>query len=123
MTQDTDYQDFIHDIKSKIRQSQYEAMKAVNKELLLLYWYIGRQIVQKQSELGWGKSVVEQIAKDLQTEFVGISGFSARNLWLMKQFYELYSTNEILQPLVAEIGWSHHLQIMAKCKDDLQREF
>jgi predicted nuclease of restriction endonuclease-like (RecB) superfamily len=123
MTQDTDYQDFIHDIKSKIRQSQYEAMKAVNKELLLLYWYIGRQIVQKQSELGWGKSVVEQIAKDLQTEFVGISGFSARNLWRMKQFYELYSANEFLPPLVAEIGWSHHVVLMEKSKDDLQREF
>jgi DUF1016 N-terminal domain len=54
MIQNTDYEDFIHDIKSKIRQSQYEAMKAVNKELLMLYWYIGWQIVQKQRELGWG---------------------------------------------------------------------
>jgi predicted nuclease of restriction endonuclease-like (RecB) superfamily len=73
--------------------------------------------------LGWGKSVVEQIAKDLQAEFVGMSGFSARNLWLMKQFYEQYSKSEILQPLVAEIGWSHHVVLMSKCKDDLAREF
>jgi predicted nuclease of restriction endonuclease-like (RecB) superfamily len=121
--QNNDYQVFITDLKSRIRTAQYAAMKAVNKELLTLYWYIGQQIVEKQKALGWGKSVVEQLAKDIQSEFVGISGFSSRNLWLMKQFYEIYSQNAILQPLVAEIGWSHHLQIMSKCKNDQTREF
>jgi predicted nuclease of restriction endonuclease-like (RecB) superfamily len=122
-TQNQDYQVFITDLKSRIRAAQYAAMKVVNKELLALYWYIGQQIVEKQAVLGWGKSVVEQLAKDIQAEFMGISGFSTRNLWLMKQFYEMYSQNSILQPLVAEIGWSHHLQIMSKCKTDQQREF
>jgi predicted nuclease of restriction endonuclease-like (RecB) superfamily len=84
MLEQVEYQSFITDIKSKIRQAQYEALKAVNKELLTLYWYIGKQIVTQQQALGWGKSVVEQIANDLQAEFVGMSGFSARNLWLMK---------------------------------------
>jgi predicted nuclease of restriction endonuclease-like (RecB) superfamily len=120
---DNDYQIFITDLKARIRTAQYEAMKVVNKELLGLYWYIGQQIVEKKAALGWGKSVVEQLAKDIQAEFIGISGFSARNLWLMKQFYEMYSQNVILQPLVAEIGWSHHLQIMSKCKNDKAREF
>ncbi len=120
---DPAYQHFISDLKSRIRLSQYDALKGVNKELLGLYWYIGRQIVEKQEHLGWGKSVVERLAQDIQTEFEGVSGFSARNLWLMKQFYEAYSQSAILQPLVAEIGWSHHLQIMSKCKDELEREF
>lgn len=123
MLEQTEYQYFITDIKSKIRQAQYDALKTVNKELLNLYWYIGKQIVTQQQALGWGKSVVEQIAKDLQAEFVGMSGFSARNLWLMKQFYEQYSKSEFLQPMVAEIGWSHHVVLMSKCKDDLAREF
>jgi predicted nuclease of restriction endonuclease-like (RecB) superfamily len=117
------YQVFIKDLTPRIRAAQYTALKAVNHELLMLYWYIGQQLVEKQRSLGWGKSVVEQLAKDIQTEFSGISGFSARNLWLMKQFYELYSQSQFLQPLVAEIGWSHHIQIMSKCKDDRAKEF
>ena len=117
------YQTFISQLKNHIRAAQYQALKAVNEQLLGLYWHIGQQIVQQQAELGWGKSVVEQMAKDLQHEFPTMSGFSARNIWLMKRFYETYSQNEILQPLVAEIGWSHHIVIMEKCKTDLQREF
>ena len=118
-----DYLSFVTDLKSRIRVAQYSAMKSVNKELLELYWYIGQQIVQKQADLGWGKSIVEQLSKDIQTEFNGISGFSARNLWLMKQFYEIYSQSQLLQPMVAEIGWSHHLQIMSKCKTEQEKQF
>jgi predicted nuclease of restriction endonuclease-like (RecB) superfamily len=121
--QTQDYQVFITDLKIRIRTAQYAAMKVVNKELLTLYWYIGQQIVEKQVTLGWGKSVVEQMSKDIQIEFVGILGFSSRNLWLMRQFYEIYSQSEVLQPLVAEIGWTHHLQIMSKCQDNIEREF
>lgn len=123
LTQNTDYQDFINEVKARIRKAQYEAMKKVNKEHLQLNWDLGKMIVQKQTEKGWGKSVVEQVAKDLQAEFTGVRGFSSRNLWLMKQFYETYQQNSILQPLVAEIGWTHNLVIMQKCKTDQQREF
>ncbi len=117
------YTTFISNIKERIRSAQYEALKKVNKERVRLYWDIGKMIVEKQEQLGWGKSVVEQISKDLQNEFPGQNGWSSRNLWLMKQFYETYRNNEILQPLVAEISWSHNVQIMTKCKDDLEREF
>lgn len=117
------YSTFISNLKRRIRTAQYEASKAVNKEYIQLCWDIGQAIVSKQKELGWGKSVVEQIAKDLQIEFVGQRGFSARNLWLMKQFYEEYSSSEFLQPLVAEIGWTHNVVVMSKCKNDKQREF
>jgi predicted nuclease of restriction endonuclease-like (RecB) superfamily len=117
------YKNFLSEIKLRIRSAQYEALKAVNKEAIQLNWDIGKSIVEKQEELGWGKSVVEQLSKDLQTEFPGQSGWSARNLWRMKQFYETYRKNEFLPPLVAEIGWTHNCIILEKCKDDLQREF
>lgn len=117
------YHHLLTDLKARIREAQYEALKAVNRQQLGLYWYIGGQIVKKQAELGWGKSVVEQLSSDIQAEFPGITGFSARNLWLMRQWYETYVANEKLQPMVAEIGWTHNIQIMSKCKDDFQREF
>ncbi|MBW4635640.1 MAG: DUF1016 family protein [Iphinoe sp. HA4291-MV1] len=117
------YSELLIAVKQRIRPAQYEALKAVNKELIALYWDIGRLIVSRQQGATWGKSVVEQLARDLQDEFPGISGFSARNIWNMRNFYLTYSQNEKLQPLVAEIGWTHNLVIMEKCKDDLEREF
>jgi predicted nuclease of restriction endonuclease-like (RecB) superfamily len=117
------YGDLLMEIKQRIRSSQYEALKAVNQQLMILYWDIGKLIVDRQQESSWGKSIVEQLAKDLQTEFSGISGFSARNIWNMRNFYLAYHQNEKLQPLVAEIGWTHNLVILEKCKDDLAREF
>ncbi|MCD4768229.1 MAG: DUF1016 N-terminal domain-containing protein, partial [Methanosarcinales archaeon] len=65
----SEYQAFLKDIKNRIRQSQYEALKAVNVELIQLYWDIGKSIIKKQQQTGWGKSVVENLAKDLQAEF------------------------------------------------------
>jgi predicted nuclease of restriction endonuclease-like (RecB) superfamily len=111
------------EIKQRIRSAQYEALKAVNREMINLYWDIGQIIVTQQQGASWGKSVVEQLAKDLQAEFPGISGFSAANLWRMRLFYESYVNNEKLAPMVREIGWSHNLVIVEKCKDDLEREF
>jgi predicted nuclease of restriction endonuclease-like (RecB) superfamily len=119
----SDYQDFVKEIKEKIYQAQLKAMQAVNRELLVLYNEIGKSIVEKQEYLGWGKSIVENLAKDLQNEFPGMQGFSARNLWLMRSFYLEYKDNKKLQPLVAEISWSHNVILMEKCKDLLEREF
>ncbi len=120
---DKHYSNFLFSVKERIRQSQYEALKAVNKQLIVLYWDIGRMIVERQKKYGWGKSIVENLAKDLQEEFPGIQGFSSRNIWYMRDFFVLYSSNTKLQPMVAEISWTKHLIIMAKCKDDLRREF
>ncbi|MBN2892496.1 MAG: DUF1016 family protein [Bacteroidales bacterium] len=117
------YKDFVSDIKQRIRSAQYEAMKAVNKQAIQLNWDLGKMIVEKQEQLGWGKSVVEQLSKDLQVEFVGQKGWSAQNLWYMRQFYKEYEQKPNLQPLVGEIGWSHNMLIMSKCKDYLEREF
>ncbi len=111
------------DVKVRIRSAQYDALKAVNKELVILYWDIGRMIVERQERAGWGKAVVEQLAADLRMEFPGMGGFSASNLWRMKAFFEAYTGLEKLAPLVREIGWSHNLAILERCKDPLEREF
>ena len=118
-----DYSQFLVEIKERIHKSRYEAAKAVNQEIILLYWDIGRSITEKQQSLGWGKSVVETLSEDLQKEFPGMSGFSPRNIWYMQQFYAEYKDNTILQPLVAEISWSKHLVIMSKCKAMQERQF
>ena len=117
------YGDFLHEVKTHIRQRQYQALRAANKELLTLYWWLGENISRRQAEQGWGKAVVETLARDLQAEFLGRNGFSARNLWNMLDFYREYANRPKLQPLVAEISWAKNLLIMARCKDDLEREF
>ena len=119
----TDYKAFYQEIKEQVYQSQYEALKQVNKQLIKLYWFIGKSIVEKQETHNWGKSVVENLSNDLQKEFVGVKGFSVDNLWRMRKFFLRYKENEKLAPLVQEIGWSHNIIVMEKCKDDLQREF
>jgi predicted nuclease of restriction endonuclease-like (RecB) superfamily len=118
-----DYATLLASVKDRVRSAQYAALKAVNTELVGLYWDIGRMIVERQDAEGWGKSVVERLSIDLRQEFPGVSGFSVQNLWYMRQFYSEYHGNERLQPLVGEIGWAHNLAIMSKCKDPLEREF
>ena len=118
-----DYGRFLGVIKKSIRSHQLEAMRAVNRELVALYWEIGKAIQRKQERLGWGKSVVETLAKDLQAEFPGRNGLSARNLWDMKNLYASYAANPKLRKLVAELGWGVNLLILRRCKDALEREF
>ena len=120
---ENDFKSFVIDIKEKILSSQYEALKKVNKELIGLYWEIGKSIVLKQEEFGWGKSIVKNLSDELRIEFVGMKGFSERNLWNMRNFYIEYKENKKLQTLSAQIGWSHNTLIFQKCKDILQREF
>lgn len=117
------YKELLREIKQRVYKAQYDALKIVNKELIALYWDIGKLIVVRQKEYGWGKAVVENLAKDLQLEFPGTGGFSSGNLWRMRLFYESYSSNVKLAPLVREISWSHNIVIMEKCKDNLDREF
>ena len=118
-----EYKDFFIEIKNRVYKTQNEALKRVNSELINLYFDIGKTIVEKQKKYNWKKAIIENLAKDLQNEFVGIKGFSARNLWNMRRFYLLYHENKKMQTLFAEISWSHNVAIMEKCKDDLEREF
>ena len=118
-----EYLNFKNEITASIRSAQYEALKAVNKEMIALYWEVGKRITEQQTALGWGKSVVENLSRDIQKEFPGIQGFGVRNMWDMARFYAEYQSNEILQPLVAEISWSKHIVILTKCKETRQRQF
>lgn len=114
---------FVKDVKARIREAQYAALKVVNRELIQLYWDIGKMIVLKQDELGWGKAVVENLANDLQKEFPDVRGFSSQNLWYMRKFYTEYSNSKKLQPLVGEISWSKNIIVFSKCKNEIEREF
>ena len=117
------YQPFVNEIKELIQRKQFQAIKMVNTETINLYWEIGEEIYRQQREKGWGKSIVQILAKELQKEFPGTQGYSAANLWRMRNFYLTYCNSEKLAPLVREISWSNNIAIMEKCKDDLQREF
>jgi predicted nuclease of restriction endonuclease-like (RecB) superfamily len=107
------YLAFLEEIKSQISSARIQASKAVNREQILLYWQIGKMIVEKQEIVGWGKSIVEQLAKDLKLEFPNTQGFSARNIWDMRKFYLTYKDEPKLRQLVAEIPWKHNLLIMS----------
>lgn len=103
---------FLKDIKERITFAQYEALKAINKELINLYRDIGKKILKKQKNRG--KSIVKNLSKDLQKEIPEISGFSSQNLGSMRQFYLKYYNKPKLRLLVGEINWIKNLKIMEK---------
>ena len=117
------YGQLLAEIKERVRAAQYEALRAVNKELVTLYWAIGRMITKRQAAGAHGAAVVKRLAADLQAEFPGVSGFSWRNLFNMSEFFLAYREHPKLQPLVAIIGWTQNLIIVQRCADPLEREF
>ncbi|HLP42954.1 MAG TPA: PDDEXK nuclease domain-containing protein [Fibrobacteria bacterium] len=123
MAEPTGYTEFLGEVKAQIRQRQVQALRAVNRELVGLYWDLGKSLDERQKSLGWGKSVVETLARDLQAEFPGRNGFSARNLWNSLEFFRFYSSRPKLQTLIAEISWAKNLLIMGAAQDDLELEF
>lgn len=118
-----EYKLLVDEVKELIHKKQYKVLKSINSETINLYWEIGEEIYRQQEENGWGKSIVQVLSKELQKEFPGAKGYSAANLWRMRNFYLSYRNSERLAPLVREISWSNNIIIMEKCKDDLQREF
>ena len=118
-----EYRTLLAELKTRIRSAQLQALRSVNRELIALYADLGRVIVERQQGETWGKAVVDTLAKDLRNDFPGMSGFSAANLWRMKNFYEAYRQDEKLAQLVREIGWSHNIAILERCKDLQEREF
>ena len=118
-----DYEALLTELKERIHSAQLDALRSVNREQISLYVDIGRMIVERQQGETWGKSVVASLSDDLREEFPGRNGFSAANLWRMKKFYQAYSGDEKLAQLVREIGWSHNITILEKCKSDQEREF
>ena len=111
------------EVVNLIKKSRFAAMQAVNSELINLYWQIGEYICKRVESEGWGKSVVVQLAEYLQTNEPDLKGFSDKNLWRMKQFYETYKDAPKLSPLVREISWTNNLAIMTRCKTIEEKEF
>ncbi len=123
------YPSMLEDIKSRIHAAQIKAALSVNRELIELYWDIGKLITARQKKEGWGKSVVERLSADLRNEFPQIAGFSSRNIWRMRSLY--LSWTEGIQKLtqavaefdgenlplpVAEISWGHNILLLEKLR-------
>jgi len=117
------YNEFVQTIKQKIKVAKNKTVLSVNRQLITLYFEIGKEIVVKQESLGWGRSVVEKMASDLQLEFGHRSGFSSQNLWYMRQLFIAYKENTNLQQLVGEIPWGQNILIFSKCKDVNERKY
>lgn len=121
--QSNDYKDFLVNLKQEIIQARNNALKSVNKELINLYSNIWEKLSDKMKNSKWGDNIIEQLSTDIKREFPWIQGFSKYNLWRMVKFFEFYSKNQKLAPLVQEISWSNNIIILEKCENDFQREY
>ena len=116
-----DYQSLLANITSLIEQAHTKALIQVNRELLFLYWSIGKTILEKQEQQGWGTKVIDNLAKDLAISFPDSKGFSVRNLKNMQKFAKAYPDFEIVQTVSAQLSWSHHILILDKFKEEKLR--
>lgn len=123
MIVDKTYFDFMLELKQKIYSAKSKAILLANRLMIELYFEIGEEIVAKQEVLGWGKSVVEQMSKDLIDEFGEKSGYSTQNLWYMRQFYLAYKDNPNLQQLVGEIPWGSNILFLVNAKMKMKGGF
>ncbi|MCP5051653.1 MAG: DUF1016 domain-containing protein [bacterium] len=141
------YGSFLKEVKIRIQMAQVKANFAVNRELIILYWKIGKMVTSVQKNAGWGKSIIPRLAKDLKNEFPEIKGFSERNIGRMKAFYREYIGLDLLLPqinnekrkpsilpqpvakldkilsLITELPWGHNSLLMEKIKDLQKREW
>jgi predicted nuclease of restriction endonuclease-like (RecB) superfamily len=106
-----------------IKTSRVNALKSINVELINLYWKIGEYISKKVKRTEWGRGIVSELANYILTDYSEFKGYSATNLWRMKQFYETYHKDEKLAPLVQELSWTHNVLIFSKTKSKSEREF
>lgn len=112
-----------NDIILLIKQARVKAIGSVNREMIELYWNVGCYISTRIDESVWGESVVEELAEYLKKTEPTLKGFSDKNLWRMKQFYETYKNDSKLSALLREISWTHNLTIMSRAKTQEEREF
>ena len=119
----TGYPEFIAGLKSRIRSAQARAVVFVNRELIFLYWQIGTDILTRQQADGWGAKVIDRLSRDLMREFPDMKGFSVRNLKYMRAFAETWRDAAIVQELLAQITWYHHIALLEKVKDVKEREW
>ena len=117
------YGDWLTDLKGRIHGAQQRATLAVNRELVLLYWQIGHDILTRQSQQGWGTKVIERLAQDLRAAFPSMRGFSPRNLKYMRAFAEAWPDTAIVQEVLAQLPWYHQLALLGKLPDGESRRW
>jgi predicted nuclease of restriction endonuclease-like (RecB) superfamily len=110
-------------IISLIKSARDRIVRTVNTEIIDLYWQIGKEVSERVNNGGWGKSVVEELANQIAAHLGNMRGFSAQNIWRMKQFYETYKDNQILSALLRELSWTNNLLIMSRAKTDEEKQY
>lgn len=117
------YGELLTQLKGKIHGARMRAALAANQELTLLYWDIGRAVLERQEQAGWGAKVVERLSADLRRAFPDMKGLSSRNLKYMRRFSEAWPEREFVQQLVAQIPWGHNVRLLDKLSDPEDRRF
>lgn len=117
------YATFLEELKAGIRQAQVRAALAANSELVLLYWRMGRKLLEQQSHQGWGAQIIDRLSADLRRAFPSMRGFSIRNLKYMRTFAEQWPDERIVQQVVAQIPWGHHVRLLDRVGDPEHRLF
>jgi predicted nuclease of restriction endonuclease-like (RecB) superfamily len=118
-----EYNQLLSDLKARVASSRYKAALTVNKELILLYHHIGNSILHAQAKEGWGAKVIDQLSKDLRSEFPEMKGFSTRNLKYMRKFAQEYPDITIVQEVLAQLTWYHNVTLLDKVSDKQTRMF
>lgn len=118
-----DYIDLLSDLKARVRSARLAAVVSVNRELVKLYWSIGRDVLARQAREGWGAKVIDRLAADLRAEFPEMKGFSPRNLKYMRRFAEAYPDAEFVQQGAAQLPWGHHIKLLDSVADPAERQF
>ena len=106
-----EYSKFWGDLKERVASSRYKAALSVNKELILLYHHVGTQILEAQEHQGWGAKIIDQLSKDLRSEFPEMKGFSVRNLKYMRKFAAEYQDSQFVQEVLAQLTWYHNVTL------------
>ena len=119
----TGYQELLSGLKGRIRSAQVRAALSVSRELVLLYWSIGRELSERFKREDWGGKIIDRLARDLQAEFPGVEGYSPRNLRYMRSLAEAWPDEAILQRLIAKLPWGHNLRVLDRIKDRPTREW
>jgi predicted nuclease of restriction endonuclease-like (RecB) superfamily len=117
------YADWLAELKTRIHNAQQRATLAVNRELVMLYWQIGKDILERQAREGWGAKVVDRLAHDLRTAFPSMKGFSPRNLKYMRSFAQAWPEAEFVQAVLAQLPWYHHLALLDKLNTAAERRW
>jgi len=115
------YEEFLRGLKQRIQQARLKAVLAVNRELILFYWRLGRDILERQDQAGWGAKIVDRLSEDLHREFPDDKGFSPRNLKYMRAFAEAWPDQQIVQQAAAQLPWFHNCVLLDKIKDAGER--